>query len=171
MAEALCSRAKNDAKDSDSIRQGNELPQSCLMFYKVQDSYIENYNQMSLRELQSKDKKISFEFGPYYLYPKDARWTVEELLDKTAILNNKDDKEANAIKSHLRKWISIMLDNTERAEQYLNRFSSLVKGSTMKAFINEVTKPSHEFDRDDHQAFPVYDILALHTINTQKTKK
>jgi hypothetical protein len=168
LAEALCTYAKKDAKDNDNIREGKELPQSCLMFHKVQDSFTENYDEISKRELQP-HPDISFEFGPYYLREKTNRWTINELIDKADKLKG---KEGNAVKSHLRNWMSLLYYNKEMAKQKLERLKSM---TSMKEFINEVTDVKEERKRKvDNKTvthYPVYDILAIHTINTQTTKK
>lgn len=165
LAETLCSRAKKDTKDNENIKLGIELPQSCLMFHKVQDSFTENFNEISKRELQPQ-KDISFEFGPYYIKEKNNRWKVEDLQDKVGKLN---DKEGNAVKSHLRNWMSLLFDNNEMAIQKLERLKSMTK---IKEYVNEVTKGTERIvDKKPINVIPAYDILAIHTINTQKTKE
>ena len=54
LAEDLCGQAKKDTK---AIRGAdtNHLPPSCLMFHKVQDSYIFDYQDIIQRELTAKD--------------------------------------------------------------------------------------------------------------------
>lgn len=160
LAEALCSRAKKDAKDKDSVREGKELPMSCLMFHKVQDSFTEDWDSIAKREL-TPQPNISFEFGPYYLNKKDNRWTIGELKQKAGQL---EGKEGNAVKSHLRNWMSLLHDNPAMAKQKLERLKSI---TSMTDYVNQVTK---EESRNDKTVYPVYDILSLHTINSQKTK-
>lgn len=160
LAEALCSRAKKDAKDKDSVREGKELPMSCLMFHKVQDSFTEDWDSIAKREL-TPQPNISFEFGPYYLNKKDNRWTIGELKQKAGQLEGKD---GNAVKSHLRNWMSLLHDNPAMAKQKLERLKSI---TSMTDYVNQVTK---EESRNDKTVYPVYDILSLHTINSQKTK-
>ena len=62
--------------------------------------------------------------------------------------------------------------NKEMAKQKLERLKSM---TSMKEFINEVTDVKEEIKRKvDNKTvthYPVYDILAIHTINTQTTKK
>ena len=161
LAEALCSRAKKDAKDNENIKAGIELPQSCLMFHKVQDNFTENYDEISKRELQPQ-ADISFEFGPYYLTKKEKRWTIEYLMEKAEQLNG---KEGNSVKSHLRNWMGLLYYNKEMATQKLERLKSM---TSMKKYVNDVTKGE---ERDGVTHYPVYDILAINTINTQQTKE
>ena len=165
LAEALCSRAKKDAKNKDSIREGKELPMSCLMFHKVQDSFTEDWDSIAKREL-TPQPNISFEFGPYYLNDKDNRWTIGELKQKAGQL---EGKEGNAVKSHLRNWMSLLHNNPEMANQKLERLKSMTT-EEYRGFIEKIT---FKYDRNSKelQKTPVYDMLAIHTINTQKTKK
>lgn len=54
LAEQLCKKAKDVAK-----KQNEKLAPSCLMFHKVQDSFIMRYDEIVKRELQivyEKDK-------------------------------------------------------------------------------------------------------------------
>lgn len=174
LAETLCSLAKKDAKDKQEIKEGKELPKSCLMFHKVQDSFTEDWSAIAKRELTPQEN-ISFQFGPYYIKDKkeDSRWTVEELKDCVKKLNGKEGKEGNAVKSHLRQWMSLLHDNPEMAKQKLLRLKSM---TTMENYVNAVTKGIKKMVKKDGNdkevsVYPVYDILAIHTINNQTTKE
>ncbi len=167
LAETLCSLAKKDAKDSDEIREGKKLPKSCLMFHKVQDSFSEDWSAIAKRELTPQEN-ISFQYGPYYINKaKDDRWLVENLKQKV----NKLDygKEGNAVKSHLRQWMSLLHDNPEMAKQKLLRLKSMTTNNELLNLIKDVT---FEYkNKDEQYKSPVYDILAIHTINNQTTKE
>lgn len=160
LAEALCSRAKKDAKKD---LKDNEIAKSCLMFHKVQDSFTEDYDAIVKREL-TPQKDISFEFGPYYIKDKkdETKWLVDTLIAKVTEF---EDKEGSAVRSHLRQWMSQLHDNPEMAKQHLERLKTI---TSKKSFVNEVTKKNI---RNGIVVYPVYDLLAIHTINTQKTKK
>lgn len=160
LAESLCSRAKKDAKEN---LKEDELAKSCLMFHKVQDSFTKDWEAIVKREL-SPQKNISFEFGPYYINEKkdDTKWLVADLLEKSKQF---DSKEGNAVKSHLRQWMSLLHDNPEMASQKLERLLSMTQ---MKKFVKDVTTKTN---RGEISYYPVYDMLAIHTINTQKTKE
>ena len=129
LAENLCTRAKAKAKQLNE-----DLAPSCLMFHKVQDSFVENYEEIIEREL-TPSVGLSFEFGPYFIDidKQTGYWTIRDLLDSQKKLTS---EEGNIIKSHLRKWIELLYvpqeDITNRnndevgnglAEQYLNRFT------------------------------------------------
>lgn len=62
LAETLCNEAKKAAKEG---LKSEELTPSCLMFHKVQASFVEDFKEIKERELKSGE--IQFDFGPYYL--------------------------------------------------------------------------------------------------------
>ena len=159
LAEALCSQAKKDAK-KDLAERG--LPKSCLSLYKVQDSFVESLDEMQIREKEPCDGN-SFVFGPYYTAPTDGRWTVDSLMKKAAELG--EDKESNAVKSGLRRWMTEMhAGGSDRAKQLRKR---LLDMTSKKKFVKEVTEGE---ERDGIKCYPVYDLLAVNTINNQKTR-
>lgn len=166
LAEALCGRAKKDAKNSQEVKDGDALPPSCIMFHKAQDSFVQDYDSIVKRELTSKDG-VKFEFGPYYIHEKDAKdkhkYQVETLLTYQQLL---DSDAGNAVKSHLRNWLSLLMDNPGLAKQKLIRMKSLFeKNDELSAMINDCTNLEKW-----NNSTPVYDILALHVLLTQDTK-
>lgn len=163
LAEALCSRAKADAKEG--LKEG-ELPVSCIMFHKVQDSFVENYNDIVERELKPQSN-ISFEFGPYYLNEKTNRWTIDCLLDK---IKEFESPTGNAVKSGLRNWLSLFHSNVGQAKQYMERLKDVSEKVDSKEvdLLKEITK---EIKREDLIVYPVYDMLAIHSIQSLETKK
>lgn len=158
LAESLCGYAKTDAKAG--LKDG-ELPASCIMFHKVQDSFVDSYKNIVERELKPQEN-ITFSFGPYYLSAKKDRWTIGDLMKKTGEF---DAPEGNAIKSGLRNWMSLLYSNVEQAEQFLERLKEV---SGEKKLLNEIT--DNNVKRNEMTAYPVYDMLAFHAINTQLTK-
>lgn len=157
LAETLCSQAKKDAKNKNSIREGRELPMSCIMFHKVQDSFVESWNEIAARELQPKEN-LSFQFGPYYLKEKEDRWTIGQLTRVVAEL-----KDYNAIKSSLRNWMSLLHEEEGKASQHLSRLKEITNNN---ALVRELTSVSQ---RGDIRCLSTYDVLAIHTILNQKT--
>ncbi len=162
LAEALCSRAKKDAKNKDSIREGKEIAPSCIMFHKVQDSFVESYEEIAHRELELADER-TFEFGPYYINgTKEGRWDVDTLVSKAKLIEMKG-KDGNAVKSHLRNWMSLMKEgSTGMAEQKLKRVKNIVTDRELQELVECATTGKR---------IPAYDILTIHTINTQQTKE
>lgn len=164
MAEDLCNAAKEDAKKK--VKNQWDAP-SCMMFYKVEDSFTESYNEIKDRVLTTKDG-FSYAFGPYYLDNSyDNRWTIETLL-KTVETLNKEDKESNALKSHIRQWLSIRFNNPGEAQQKLDRMKTTLDGQTTT--INRLTTPVEDEDAPRKMRIPAYDVLSLHSVMYNKTK-
>ena len=164
LAEMLCSRAKKDAKS----HKVNCLAPSCLMFHKVQSSFVENYDEIARKELTPLPGH-SFEFGPYYLNEQKGRWTIDALLNRSVVLSgkNKDDsKDGNAIKSDIRNWMSLMHDDIGKASQRKNRVLELAKGQFKDTFIVATTP----IEREGKKCYPAYDILSICTIEKLQTK-
>lgn len=176
LAESLCSAAKKDTK-----KFNQECPASCIQFHKVQDSFVEDYQDIVKRELHP-TKDISFKFGPYYCSDQNkpaGRWSVAELKDAASKLVS-EEKEGNAIKSHIRQWLTLIHDGqTGKAGQKLWRMKELYRGSRKWLdLINKLTdnkvmrKEKDDNNKDiDVTYYPAYDVLVQHTINTQVTKE
>jgi hypothetical protein len=156
LAETLCEEAKKDAKDG---LKPNELTPSCLMFHKVQDSFIDDFKKIRERELSAGkgENKIRFDFGPYYT-DKPNKPTIQKLIENVSLL---DDKEGNVIKSHLRQWLTDLHNEPGLAKQKLNRLISVASKST-KAKLDELGLPNSV---NQNGKSPVYDWLTIHSIN------
>jgi hypothetical protein len=155
LAEKLCSHAKADSKKIDN----NRTP-SCLMFHKVQDSFIEDFSEIIDRELTAQASHCRFDFGPYYSTASNDKPIISELLKKANILRGKDE---NAIKSALRQWLTDLHYNKEMAEQRMNRLISIGKPETLNCLGLEINQKGI-FDGKS----PVYDWLTILSINTNE---
>ncbi len=168
LAEELCSAAKKDAKLGLS---DNGLAKACLMFHKVQDSFVTSYKDIVERELEitlSDKHKISFQNGPYYLSKTDNKQTIEDLKKQS----DKLDGENNSTKTTVRQWLTLLHSkNTAMADQKLKRAMSLLKGDSeeLKNLKNLTTVIQKE-DNIIYDKYPAYDVLAYHTIMNQYTK-
>ena len=163
LAESLCEAAKKDAK---SINK--DLAPSCLMFHKVQDSFVTDFNAITEREL-TPTEGVSWKFGPYYLEKQaNDRWTIDDLTDKIKSL---DSEEGNAVKSSIRQWLSAMHKQDGYAEQLLKRAKDMAAKS-MTATLEAATERPRSFNSEDKliKAYPAYDILSLHSVIYQETK-
>lgn len=161
LAEALCGRAKKWAKEINST-----LAPSCLMFHKVQDSFVESYDEIVKREL-TPCSGVSFEFGPYFLNDQTNYWTISELEENVESLDN---DEGNAVKSHLRKWASTMHNGgKEQAAQKQKRLMSILgQKPSLKTLATHLMTG---VTINNIQKYPVHDALAVHSINSQVTRK
>ncbi len=154
LAETLCGEAK-----TKSNRKA-----SCLMFHKIQDSFVESYSDIEKREL-TLSEGLSFKYGPYYV---DGTLTdkpsIKDLIDDVELL---DKEESGAIKSHIRQWMSELHKDKGRAVQKARRVSSLLpKDSKAKKLFDKVTM----WEKKEAKVFPAYDLLSLASVKFQDTK-
>ena len=162
LAEELCAAAKKDSNRE----------KSCIMFHKVQDSFVESYEDITKRELTTPEGH-SFRYGAYYLNdtPDDTpdRWTIDNLIKR---IKNLDSKDGNALKSDIRQWLSAMMEpnGLERANQILDRIKEV--NPSMKGEADDLTSCRTFTDKkgSTHNIYPAYDVLSLHSIIYQQTK-
>jgi len=167
LAEALCSAAKKDAKQDGFLN--DNIAQSCLMFHKVQDSFVTDYSDIEDREL-TPQKGISFKHGPYYLrtYDKDSgwkigRWTIDNLLSAVKSL---DGEVGGAIRSDVRQWLTMLHNHSNEgaATQKLERLKSGLK-KQQREDVEKLTR------KDDRNAVAAYDVLSYYSLINQETKR
>lgn len=156
LAEELCGQAKKDTK---AMIGENDLPKSCLMFHKVQDSFITRYEDIVIRELTA-DDGLSFKAGPYYLTETANRYTVEELKELSTLLDN---EHGDGIKSGVRQWISARLRDASYANQRMERMLQVFKSDD--DIVRQLTAVVGD------NACIAYDVLAYHTIMNQQTNE
>ncbi len=164
LAEDLCSHAKKDTKAIFG-ENTNYLPPSCLMFHKVQDSFIFDYKDIVRRELTAKDG-LSFKAGPYYITPQDQvsvfklsekkKMKVSTIEEYCKLLNNAN---GDGIKSGIRNWVSLRIGNKDKADQRKGRLLDLFPDSKV---IKSLTK-------EENNICLAYDVLAYNTIMNQQT--
>lgn len=162
LAETLCEIAKKDAK-SDEIRKANKgkVP-SCIMFHKVQSSFVEDFDTIERKELTAADNS-SFCFGPYYLADKPERWTIDKLIDYVKDLSIYSN---NKIKTSVREWLTLMGESRDKARQKEKRVESLsIYNDKQKELFHELTSPMR-----NGNCYPAYDVMALLTVMNQVTK-
>lgn len=155
LAEELCSHAKKDTKAIHGA-DSEYLPPSCLLFHKVQDSFIVSYEDIIKRELTAKDK-LSFKAGPYYITPHTSKKTVEDLQHASTLLNSED---GDGIKSGIRNWLSLRIENDKKAEQRKERM--------LQIFTD--TRAIETLTSEEDKRCMAFDVLAYHTIMNQQTK-
>jgi hypothetical protein len=154
LAEKLCAHAKKDAKNKTL---NNGLTPSCLMFHKVQDSFVESYIDIVERELTALESNCRFDFGPYYTSEKMGTQSIKNLSESVEKFKG---KEGNAIKSGLRQWLSELHNNRAMAEQRMNRLLSVGKQEILTGLkLNDDTKGIY------NGKSPVYDWLTILSIN------
>ncbi len=159
LAEALCGEAKKDAKSKEIKDANSGQAPSCLMFHKVQSSFVEDYAEIKRKELSTADG-CSLCFGPYYLNEQSGRWTIEELSEKIKGLAKADN---NRVKTAIRQWLTLMHEDAGAAGQHTKRVMSVISGD--KSIYDSATTGIIR-----QNVYPAYDILSLLTITEQETK-
>jgi len=155
LAKELCDHAKKDTKAIYGA-ETNHLPSSCLLFHKVQDSFIISYEDIIKKELTAKDG-LSFKAGPYYITPQDGKKTVTDLTEACKLLNREN---GDGIKSGIRNWISLRLGDKNKADQRRERMRQIFSDPDI---IEELTCETN------NQCI-AFDVLAYNTIMNQQTK-
>ena len=162
LAETLCEIAKKDAKSDEIKKANNGRVPSCIMFHKVQSSFVEDFDTIARKELTAADNS-SFCFGPYYLSDKPERWTIDKLIgyvEELSIYSN------NKIKTSVREWLTLMGENRNKASQKEKRVRSLsIYSDKQKKLFHELTSPMR-----GGSFYPAYDVMALLTVMNQVTK-
>ena len=156
LAEELCGYAKKDTKAIHGA-DSNHLPPSCLLFHKVQDSFIISYEDIIKRELTAKDG-LSFKAGPYYVIPQEGKNSVNDLTESSKLLNSEN---GDGIKSGIRNWISLRLENKSKADQR--------KGRMLQIFSK--TEAVERLTSETDKRCMAFDVLAYNTIMNQQTKE
>ncbi len=163
LAEILCSRAKKASKRIDK-----DLAPSCLMFHKVQDSFIEDFSKIAERELIPSGTKLTFEAGPYYCgrralekYFKECPASVDTLLKNIKIIKD------SPVKSHIREWLNLLFNNVGFANQKMQRVINLNPSIAASLHLNEYKN----LGVDEEKIVPFYDMLSLLSILYNETNK
>ena len=167
LAEELCKAAKKDARKQSG--DGNSIP-SCIMFHKVDDSFVESLEDMTNRQL-TPQKGLSFASGPYYLKPNSNRIGIDTIVEYADRLNS---EEGNALKSGLRRWMTELYKGKKKADQAMHRLESITQNNVSDILVFAQKQIDKSFEKDgkkiEMKAYPVFDLLALHTVKYQKTK-
>jgi hypothetical protein len=160
LAESLCSMAKKDAKKPENPRY---LAPSCLMFHKVQSSFVESFDKIVDKELTASG--CSYVFGPYYLAETPYRWTVDKLMEVCDLL---DGEDGNALKSNVRQWLTLQSQDAGMAKQKAERIVNILEKSDLRPVAEELVQ--NKVQRNGEKYSPAYDVLSLHSIRYQETR-
>lgn len=158
LAEELCKEAKNVSQRKSS----------CIMFHKVQDSYITSYKEIKKRELTANG--IQLNFGPFYLNDKnipDDYWSIDQLIEYTNELESislSNNKKGKGVKSHLRNILTEMFKDREIAHQKMARLNSNSIG-IVSAKLREIFE-RYSFTNSTKRV-PFYDMLTIISVKTK----
>ena len=164
LAETLCSQAKKVSKSPQLCQPGKPAPSS-VMFYKVQSSFVEDYDSLISKEKTPCDG-VLLSAGPYFLHQTESYWTINELETNVSLLSGDD---GNVVKTKIRKWLTSMHQERNLASQDRSRSMDILTASQKKVF-EIATEPQHRPD-DSTDYYPASDIIDLHTIQNQKTRE
>lgn len=163
LAEMLCSQAKKVSK-SPVVCGGRTPAPSSVMFYKVQGSFIEDFDCMVEKEKVPAEGH-SFCFGPYFLNQQAGYWTIDDLEDSSSVLSSKD---GNTVKTAIRKWMTAMHQDMTMAQQAQDRSKQILSGS-LKDVFTKATAPSERTGQAG-KFYPAADMIDVHTLQSQTTK-
>ena len=151
LAEALCTEAKKRAK---ARVEKAEITPSCLLFHKVQGSFVDDYETITERELRA--GKIGFDVGPYYVNEQNGRsiYHLEECAEALA------SNEGNRVKSHLREWLSALHSSEAFAQQKMDRLLSQ-GGPIVKILQLQECALKEGFS-------PVFDWLTINSLKSER---
>ena len=152
LATSLCDQAKKRAKSLEK-----EITPSCLMFHKVQSSFVDDYEQIAKRELEA--EKVSFDVGPYYIDNEtpEGSQNIGDLLEAVDLLNKSDSPSPG-----LRRWLSALYRSKDHANQLMTRLMEIKKGYA------ELLKKAEIEERDGKICSPVYHWLTVASMTKTK---
>lgn len=154
LAEELCTEAK--------VRSGRKL--SCLMFHKVQDSFITKYKDIVDRELTLKpsveNAPASLQYGPYFIdHAPEEYLTINQLVKYTNALSSQE-----GVHTGLRQWLTLLKEGSGRSSQHLKRLKQNCRSNEeVKPLIDALSCVRH------NNAVAAGDCLTLYTILFQET--
>ena len=99
LAESLCKDAKKMVKNNVPLREDG-MPKSSLAIFRVQDSFVENLEDMKERTLKT-ENGIRYDYGPYLIQDEDTFPSINKLNEKLKILKveaEKNDKSKGVSK-------------------------------------------------------------------------
>jgi CRISPR/Cas system-associated protein Cas10 (large subunit of type III CRISPR-Cas system) len=153
LAEELCKDAKKKVKKG--------LPLSSLAFYKVQDSFIEDLDELKKRTLQS--KVWDFYAGPYLLTE------VAQLQDKLQKIRKEAEKHDSKTKAvgKLRQIISESYKDASTTEFMLTRMKDINSEFYEKLELHNIPleKVNNPNSKETLPTTNLLDLITLHGFN------
>ncbi len=152
LAEQLCSEAKTIAK-----KQNTEGVPACLMFHKIQASFVANYKEIVRKELTCSDE-FSFCYGPYYL--EEAFGVSIKWLNEKARLLEKEGSPA----AQLRRWLTERYHNKNKAAMLMERTIQVLgmDSNREKYIANLDLKEALHVNKAKNS--PYYDIVSMSSL-------
>jgi hypothetical protein len=152
LAEDLCKDAKKMVKSKELCKDG-EMPKSSLAFFRVQDSFVENLEDMKERTLKT-GNGIDYDYGPYLIHKESNFHNIEDLNHKLEILKTEANKnEKSKAVSKLRQLISASFKDKSTMQIMKDRMKS----------VNDQFYNNLELDNELQGKSMLYDLIQLHS--------
>lgn len=159
LAEDLCKDAKKMVKNVVPKRQDN-MPKSSLDIFRVQDSFVENLEDMKERTLKT-DNRIDYDYGPYLIHKEGNYPNVDDLNKKLEVLKKEaESKEKSKAVSKLRQLISASYSDESTMKIMKDRMKSV-----NSEFYHQLDLDKELIQKsDDFQGKSMlYDLIQLHS--------
>jgi hypothetical protein len=159
LAEQLCKDAKKFVKSKELCKEG-EMPKSSLAFFRVQDSFVENLEDMKERTLKT-GNGIDFNYGPYLIHKEGNYHNVDDLNKKLEVLKKEaESKEKSKAVSKLRQLISASFNDESTMKIMKDRMKS-VNSEFYRQL--ELDKELIKKNDDSQGKSMLYDLIQLHS--------
>jgi len=152
LAESLCKDAKKKVKSSEI--ENNDIPKSSLAFYKVQDSFVENLEELKSRTLKAGG--INFYKGPYLLEELNI---FNDKLDK--IKQEADSNEKSKAVGKLRQIVSMSYIDSKVSIFMLERMKKINKDFFKNLNLEEELEG---FNKPENTS-QLLDLITIHSFN------
>jgi len=156
LAESLCADAKKESKKINS----QNVPAS-IAFHKIQDSFVESYQDIIHRELTVSDAGTkspkTFKYGPYFVDKIEGHPAIRQLLEmRDAIL------EDNAPQSGIRQWLTTVHQDLNKADLWMDRIHEITENKYKKA----LSLSKEGWENNLH----LYDVMSLASVSKKGVK-
>lgn len=156
LAEELCARSKKVSKAG--LNETDFIPSS-LLFHKVQSSFVDSFDQILRRELTAND--VSLLYGPYGIAENSPlEHNVSELLRLVDKLRESKKKEGALSPASLRKWLSELHVDANKADQLTNRIKQLHAAEIKDLGLEPHLNPEQKNESEGKKTI-IYDVLSL----------
>jgi len=154
LAESLCTDAKKKVKDAKALPKYNDIPQSALAFYKVQESFVDDLSILKMRTLKT-PSGLDYYKGPYLLDD------ILALTKKLEIIKDEAAKsEHSKAVGKLRQIVSETYQDSSTAIFMMERMKEMNKDFYEKLKLDPELKAIKENTQSQ-----LLDLITLHNFN------
>ena len=160
LAEDLTKDAKKMVKKEGMPKSGgnrSQMPLSSIAFHKVQDSFVENLEQMKKRTKFAEASKIDYDYGPYLIQKSESNPNIPyigELNEKLKVLDcHKTDKSKGV--SKLRQLVTESFNSRDKMDFMKNRMKTV-----NEKFLNKLSES--DIIREGNKSI-LLDLIQIHS--------